>query len=388
MDRTIELRKLALNRLVRMLAVVGAVAYIPSLYACIMTRMWLVAAADSLSFALFIFASVSRRFGYRAKLILAIGGSLAIAGFVLFSTGSEGAGYIWLICSILIATLLGKRPAVVSTIAGSGIILGGYIVIVALGLSPFGDNLLTVLVIAANLVLICALAAILAKTLIEGLEEANAEEKRLARRLSEELESTKAADGALHAEMEAKEQLLRELNHRVRNNLQVVQSLLDIESLHGDEGALVRMSRRVRVLALANDLILSDPEAPTVDLRGLVTATLSIYRWPDGESLFSIGSFSMGIGLDRITGFAIALAEIGETVGSLGAAVAVGLEGPEGAKELTFRWKAESIDAAGTLVERLRADYILGSLSLPGALSFGPGGTDKEASLSIRVSGL
>jgi hypothetical protein len=388
MDRTASLRKLVLDRLVLIMAILGAIAYIPSIYACITARMWALAAIDSLSFALFIFSAASGRFGYKVKLILIIGSSLAIAGFVLFSTGSEGAGYIWLIGAVFIASLLGDRASIGVTVAVSSAILGGYIAIVALGRSPFGDKLLTVLVIAANLVLICVIAAISTRTIIEGLGEATAEEERLSRRLAEELESARASDAALHAEMKAKEQLLRELNHRVRNNLQVMGSLLDVESLHGDGDALARMSRRVRVLAIANDIILSDPEAVSVDLRGILTTTLSTYRGADGVSLFSIALFSRSLGLDGVTDFAITLAEIGEAVAAVGVPVSVSFDEAEGSQKLVFKWDTRSAGPSEALAGRLSGDYILQNLSMPRLATFGSGEAGGEASFSIRLAAL
>lgn len=389
MQRTAELRNLVLNRLVRMMAIIGAIAYVPSLYASLRSGMWLLAAADSLSFAVFVAAAASRRVGPKIKLAIVICGSLAISGLVLFSTGSEGAGYIWLIASILIASLLGSRLVLGLTAACAILILGGYMALVALGKSPFDDNLLMVSVIAANLFLICAIIARLARTLIDGLEEAYAEKARLMAKLGEELAATKAADEALHEEMGEKERLLKELDHRVRNNMQIVLSLLDIENSSGTGDPVAETRRRIRVLARANDIALTNRAA--ANARSLAAAALSGYRLSGGESAFAIEDFSLGLDIERISSVTIALAETGEALARLGLPVAVSLEGGEGEESLVFRWNsARAVTAravsARELCERLNANSLVGALASPDAVSAVEPESGGEASLSLRLA--
>jgi hypothetical protein len=178
----------------------------------------------------------------------------------------------------------------------------------------------------------------------------------------------------------------------VRNNMQIVLSLLDIEGPRGTEASIGNMRRRVRILARANDIAISSPAAE-VELRRLVGAALSGYRLPGGESTFAPSEFSMVLDIERISSVAIALAEIGETLASIGLPVAVGLEGARGEESLVFRWKepsarAETADAekARMLAERLTASRVVGSIASPNAISVGEAQAEGEASISVRLA--
>jgi hypothetical protein len=82
--------------------------------------------------------------------------------------------------------------------------------------------------------------------------------------------------------------------------MQVVLSLLDIESIHGGGPALERLPRRVRILALVDELILSDLDADSVDLYRVVVRTLSSCCRPGqgAESLFSTDRVSLRLPID------------------------------------------------------------------------------------------
>ena len=89
-----------------------------------------------------------------------------------------------------------------------------------------------------------------------------------------ELAETKKIKQDLEQSLEVKDSLLRELHHRVRNNMQVVQSLLSMEESHG---TLELAGRRVGALAMANDLSLTGQEAPLVDVHGLIRSLVYQY---------------------------------------------------------------------------------------------------------------
>jgi len=249
--------------------------------------------------------------------------------------------------------------------------------------------LVTLVITDANLILVCSFLAIGSKSLIKGLEEAHAEESRLTARVGAELEAARAAEAALHAEMEAKEKLLRELHHRVHNNMQIVLSLLDIEEARRDDGSIERMTRRVRALSLANDLVLSSEDAKTVQLHHLVAGSIVAHRaFGDEQRLLASGGFATELPIEYVAGLAIALAEVLAALDGIGSPVAVGLErGRKGADRLTFRWPPAADGKDGELAARLCADPVVASLAAPGGLSFDSGGGEGRATLSLALPG-
>jgi hypothetical protein len=379
-------RERILDRLLRTVALLGAIAYVPSVYASVAYGLWFVAAVDSAAFALIVAAAVFRRLGYRLRLAVLIGACLAIAGAVLYSTGPYGAGYIWLLCAIFLASLLERRRLFPFTTAAAIAILGGYALLIALGAAPAGQPLVSLAVISANLIVVGALLAAAARSLISGLEGAHAEELRLNARVGRELEAARAAEASLIAQAELKEKLLKELHHRVHNSMQVILSLLDIESANRDEGSLERITRRVRALSLADDLFLSHPEDESAELRELVAGAIVAHRASsEAELPFSTGSFSYDIPAAGIGALSIAIAEIIAALAELALPVAVELSGPEGARRLAFRWAGSDAATGEAIAARLRDDPLVAGIAPPGGLAFEPRDAEGKAAISLDL---
>ncbi len=88
--------------------------------------------------------------------------------------------------------------------------------------------------------------------------------------LSRDITSRKAAENALRRSLHEKEALLKEVHHRVKNNLQVITSLLRLESHRGVEpstrNVLKEMQGRIRSMALIHETLYRSGDFASIDL--------------------------------------------------------------------------------------------------------------------------
>ncbi len=98
-------------------------------------------------------------------------------------------------------------------------------------------------------------------------------------------------ESALRASLAEKEALLKEIHHRVKNNLQVIASLLSLQAEATDEAArkpLLESRGRVRAMALVHEKLYHTPDLSTIPFDECVAdlgATLMAGMRRDGVSL-------------------------------------------------------------------------------------------------------
>jgi two-component sensor histidine kinase len=80
-----------------------------------------------------------------------------------------------------------------------------------------------------------------------------------------------------------KEQLLKEIHHRVKNNMQIISSLLSLQSENSDDGkfnALLRESRnRINSMALVHEMLYQSDDLSKIELKEYIeTLCSSVHR--------------------------------------------------------------------------------------------------------------
>ncbi|MFZ5426002.1 MAG: sensor histidine kinase [Thermodesulfobacteriota bacterium] len=90
------------------------------------------------------------------------------------------------------------------------------------------------------------------------------------RALSQEIAERKAVENALRGSLAEKEVLLKEIHHRVKNNLQIVSSLLSLQALRfeGETASAFQDSQsRVRAMALVHEKLYRTKDLSRIDFR-------------------------------------------------------------------------------------------------------------------------
>ena len=101
----------------------------------------------------------------------------------------------------------------------------------------------------------------------------------------------KLAEEKIHASLQEKEMLLREVHHRVKNNLQVISGLLDLKAASSGNPELIEMfhesQSRIRSMALIHEKLYDSKDFARIDLagyvRGLSQELFQSYKINPGE---------------------------------------------------------------------------------------------------------
>ena len=118
------------------------------------------------------------------------------------------------------------------------------------------------------------------RTLESELLEKSRESSRLNGLLAEEIKAREGSEARLRGALKEKEVLLSEVHHRVKNNLQIISSLLEMQGGHMRHkriGRLLRESQnRVRAMALIHEKLYQCEDLETIDLAAYLR-TLAIH---------------------------------------------------------------------------------------------------------------
>lgn len=138
-------------------------------------------------------------------------------------------------------------------------------------------------------------------------------------RLMDEIESRKRVEERLRITLRDKEILFRELHHRVKNNLQVVSSLLRLqaERVSNDDKAremFRECQKRVRSISLVHEQLYSSPDSSTICLRTyalkLVHGLFKAYGVSDGRIRLVVDGESVALGMDMAVPCGLILNEL------------------------------------------------------------------------------
>ncbi len=124
--------------------------------------------------------------------------------------------------------------------------------------------------------------------------------------LNRDITRAKSVEHQIRSSLLEKETLLREIHHRVKNNLQVISSLLDLQGEGIREPhllqALAESRNRVRAMALIHQELYQSESLSRIDtsgyIRGLVTHLFRAYHLQDADISLDIRVDGISLGLD------------------------------------------------------------------------------------------
>lgn len=134
----------------------------------------------------------------------------------------------------------------------------------------------------------------------------------------EDLTARKDAEEAVKRSLDEKEVLLREIHHRVKNNMQVISSLLSLQAANIDDPLLAEMFQesksRVRAMALIHEILYDSGDLSRIDVKSYVTrlsnSLTRMFRADGRKVSLTVESDDVTLGIDEMVPCGLALSEL------------------------------------------------------------------------------
>ena len=245
--------------LLRVITIGSVVALIPSVYLSIRERLWLVLVADLAAGLLLLALNFLPHSTYRFKVFTLVTLPYFLGVILIIYTGPFGAGHLYLFAFAFLAALFGGKA---SMIAANGLAILTHVAFAAAsvaGLLPWGQGLGSIIVISSNFILVSVILSFSASYLVNGYAAAAAEDRRMRAAL---------------------EIVLHEIEHRVKNNLQVISSIVNLKSRPDiDPGqAIADIKASLSAIASVHQLLYRKDSIYLVKLRALLDSLVERFR--------------------------------------------------------------------------------------------------------------
>jgi PAS domain S-box-containing protein len=134
----------------------------------------------------------------------------------------------------------------------------------------------------------------------------------------EDMTARKKGEADVKRSLHEKEVLLREIHHRVKNNMQVISSLLSLQAANIDDPRLSKLFQesksRVRAMALIHEILYDSGDLSSIDLKNYLTrlsASLTRMFGADaGQVRLSVESDDINLGIDDMVPCGLAISEL------------------------------------------------------------------------------
>ena len=316
MDSSSEYRikERIISKALKILAILGIVAYLPSMYLSVAEELWLVAVADTFAIVYIVIIAFRKKVPYTVKAFSLIITAYVLGVVLLLYTGPFGAGIIYLFGFLAVTALFFKfRMMLAANILASLTILV-FILLNCSSVVHWNYPLYSLIVILVNFMLVGALVSAGIFNLMKGLRQHIENQQRLQEQLKVEIEAKDLEKKRAEDALNAKSFLLREMHHRIKNNLQVITSLINLHIKRKSADGLLGVKERVQAISLVHHLLYNDDNTDSVELISLFDTILeNIEASMDTEGIRfvkDIKSTGVEISMDRATLISLIINEI------------------------------------------------------------------------------
>lgn len=133
-----------------------------------------------------------------------------------------------------------------------------------------------------------------------------------------DISAREEAEKQIRLSLQEKDTLLKEIHHRVKNNLQIISSLLDLQGVNSDDARLREMYResrdRIRSMALVHEQLYGSRRHATVDfdiyLRQLCDHLFRSYNVDPSTTHLSLEVFHVETGIDTAVAVGLIVNEL------------------------------------------------------------------------------
>ena len=133
-----------------------------------------------------------------------------------------------------------------------------------------------------------------------------------------DITSRKKAEEQIRTSLREKEVLLKEIHHRVRNNMQVISSLLSLQSSHINDGTVMNVFRdiqnRIKSMALVHNQLYQSEDFSEVGfnqyIETLVSALVQSYKRDHEPIAVNIDAENISLGIDTAIPCGLVISEL------------------------------------------------------------------------------
>ena len=297
------IRKRLLKRIQIVALTVGILPLVSGIIAAIQGGAYLIVVADVSAYVLVFlsFFLLQERFTLNAVIFIVV--LLLIGVLLLIVVGMNGASLMWLFTPVAVAALLLPMSSAIVFFGCAVLILITVGFLLLFNILPWYLNLSQWTVIAGSYIAITLFLVLSMRFIIHRLACSIQRERNL--------------NVSLKQSANEKEELIRELHHRVKNNLQLIESILRLEN-YGEKQAeqsntLHILEHRISALALSYSCLQLDEHALQVRFSDLLEALIDQVHDDDPTSnpfVFSVKPVPLFLLLEQAVPLSLLVTEI------------------------------------------------------------------------------
>ncbi|MBN1797974.1 MAG: sensor histidine kinase [Spirochaetales bacterium] len=311
-----QLKHRFVGSILKILAIVGFIAYIPSMYLSVVEQVWVIAIIDTLFYLYIVVIAFVKKIAVSVKMVSLTVLAYALGVFLLVFTGPFGAGIIYLFAFIFITAIFYKPLITLFTNILVIVTFIGFGLLNHLDLLHWHQGLESMLVIAVNFILVALILSHGISFLMNGLSSYIQKQTILQKKLNNEMKQKDAEKNRAEQALEVKTHLMSELHHRVKNNLQVISSLINLHlsKQTAKTDRLQGLKDRVKAISMVHWLLYRNDQVACIDLKNTLEHILdNLFMSLKAANINFTKEIEVGdmqIGVDKATLISLALNEI------------------------------------------------------------------------------